>query len=146
MKTEIRAVVLGHLTITMPAIVIIAATVRFLLYTYGPIWTFVDPGASVLAAPNSLARFSYYLEIVPVMPTFRDLYSSDPARVLQQMLVVAPFYSGVAYSLGAFLSRRRIFDHFVGSSLPDNAESRDTPSDYHTDAVTSPTPPSESST
>lgn len=288
MKTEIRAVVLGHLTITMPAIVITAATVRFLLYTYGPmqmvyfiltgvalswqwyvmalarwkesltnqgfqgdeieklahrgglywpgassigafalhtaaadlcavrlgpwlvyhwfgwmlplfgisttihgtdyylqhleimstvpalivgyfvarhfprlaltawivptailsykLWTLVDPRASVLAAPNSLARFSYYLEIVPVMPTFRDLYSSDPARVLQQMLVVAPFYSGVAYSLGAFLSRRRIFDHFVGSSLPDNAESRDTPSDYHTDAVTSPTPPSESST
>ncbi len=36
MKTEIRAVVLGHLTITMPAIVITAATVRFLLYTYGP--------------------------------------------------------------------------------------------------------------
>jgi hypothetical protein len=106
------------------------------------LWTFVDPHASVLAASNPFARFSYYFDIVPVMPTLRDLYSPDPTRVLQQMLVVAPFYSGFAYSAGAFLSRRRIFDHFVGSSVPGDAAGEN----HHADAVTSPAPPSDSAT
>jgi hypothetical protein len=83
------------------------------------LWTFSDPHASVLAPPNPWSRFSYYFVIVQVMPTFRDLYVSDPIRVAQQMFVVAPFYAGVAYSFGALLAKRRVLYHFVGSSFPD---------------------------
>jgi hypothetical protein len=82
------------------------------------LWTFTDPHASVLA-PNFWTRFSYYFVIVQVIPTLRDFYRSDPVRVAQQMFTVAPFYAGVAYSLGALLAKQRVLQHFVGSSIPD---------------------------
>jgi hypothetical protein len=39
------------------------------------------------------------------------------------MLVVAPFYSGIAYGVGAFLPKRRVFDHLRGGSLADELDS-----------------------
>jgi hypothetical protein len=58
-----------------------------------------------------------------VMPTIRYFFvieqegprlvgnsiSGDPARVLAQMLVTAPFYAGIAYSLGALSSKYSLF-------------------------------------
>jgi hypothetical protein len=110
------------------------------------LWTFVDPRGSVLVASNYSVRFSYYFDIVSVMPNFRDLYRSDPLRVVQQMLFVAPFYSGIAYSAGAFLSRWRILDHFVGTSVAVDTESNDAAGHNHAGAVTSAAPPSDSAT
>ena len=76
--------------------------------------TFTDPQASVFTS-HPLSRFSYYFVIVRVMPTFTDLRGSDPIRLVQQMTVVEPFYSGVAYSVGALLENHKIFERIIES-------------------------------
>ena len=53
------------------------------------------------------------------MPTFYDLRGSDPVRVLAQMTVVVPFYSGVAYSIGACLEKSKVVDRIAKSLLAD---------------------------
>lgn len=47
----------------------------------------------------------YFFEVQRYMPTMVNLPESDPSRVLVQMTVTAPFYSAVAYSLGAVARR-----------------------------------------
>jgi hypothetical protein len=74
--------------------------------------TFADPHASVLFA-DPLSRFSYYFVIVRVSPTFSDLRGSDPIRVWEQMSVVAPFYSGLAYSIGALVKSHNILERII---------------------------------
>jgi hypothetical protein len=54
---------------------------------------------------SSMAVVKYFFDIQPVMPTRQNLLASDPVRVWAQMSVTAPFYAGVAYSLGALLSK-----------------------------------------
>ena len=68
--------------------------------------TYTSPG-SVLDAAH-LSAFQYFFDIQQVMPTFRNPLASDPGRVLAEMNVTAPFYAGVAYSLGALGSKRHI--------------------------------------
>jgi len=75
--------------------------------------TFTDPQASVFTS-HPLSRFSYYFVIVRLMPTFTDLRGSDPIRLVQQMTVVEPFYSGVAYSIGALLENHKICERIIG--------------------------------
>jgi hypothetical protein len=84
--------------------------------------TFENPPTSVLASSPSLAssflsRFSYFFVIERFAPTFADFRGSDPVRVAQQMTVVAPFYSGVAYSIGALAHKHKIVERFLGKSL-----------------------------
>ena len=62
--------------------------------------------SSVLSGTTLMSAFKYYFEIERVMPTMRYATPSDPVRVLSQMTVTAPFYAGVAYSLGGWLSKR----------------------------------------
>jgi hypothetical protein len=53
----------------------------------------------------------YFFDIVrvmPVMPHQRAFLVSDPIRVWAQMSVTAPFYAGVAYSLGALAWKHRL--------------------------------------
>jgi hypothetical protein len=69
--------------------------------------TFTDPKASVLSF-DPWSRFSYFFVIERVMPTFYNLNVSDPARVAAQMTVVVPFYSGIAYSIGAFIQQHQL--------------------------------------
>lgn len=57
---------------------------------------------------SSMTAWRYFFEIQRVMPTFRNPLASDPVRVLGQMYVTAPFYAGVAYSLGAVAERHRL--------------------------------------
>jgi len=50
------------------------------------------------------------------MPVFAPGFGGvDPVRVAQQMFVVAPFYAGLAYSIGALAERhnllKRLFEH-----------------------------------
>jgi hypothetical protein len=120
----VPAFVVGYIVARYrPGLAVTAWIVPTVILLY-KLWSFDDPLASVLTSGSS-ARFAYYFDIVPVMPTFRSLGFSDPVRVLQQMLVVAPFYSGIAYSFGAFLSKRRVFDHFGGHSLADQMDSEE---------------------
>jgi hypothetical protein len=67
-----------------------------------------QPPTSVLLA-NSTSAFTYFFEIQRVMPTFANPLASDPVRVFAQMFVTAPFYAGVAYSLGALAEKHRLF-------------------------------------
>jgi hypothetical protein len=64
---------------------------------------------SSVLVPNSTAELSalrYYFEIQPVMPTRANFLAIDSKRVLAQMTITAPFYAGMAYSLGAWVSKR----------------------------------------
>jgi len=64
--------------------------------------TFTEPYASVLAASGSMTRFKYFFVIQRRIPTFTAGFGGvDPIRIAVQMTVVAPFYSGLAYSVGA---------------------------------------------
>jgi hypothetical protein len=76
--------------------------------------TFTDPQASVFIS-HRLSRFSYYFGILRLTPTFTDLRGSDPIRLVQQITVVEPFYSGVAYSIGALLESHKILERVIGS-------------------------------
>ena len=58
------------------------------------------------------------------MPTFSDFWYgvSDPVRVTEQMIVTVPFYSGIAYSVGALLREHKVIDR-IGSGLRREPES-----------------------
>jgi hypothetical protein len=74
--------------------------------------TFTDPYVSVLFASSS-NRFAYFFTIQPNMPTLAlDFGGVDVERVAQQAFVVGPFYSGLAYSLGAFAEKYQIAEKF----------------------------------
>ncbi len=79
--------------------------------------TFTDANASVLATADSLSRFSYYFVIQQHIPTFSQSLglSGDPIRVAEQLDVTVPFYSGVAYSIGALLTKYKAIDKVVAS-------------------------------
>ena len=74
--------------------------------------TFAEPQVSVLA-PHSSMRWEYFFVIQRTMPTFSPGFGGvDPIRVAAQIVVVAPFYAGLAYSAGAFSAThdlRRVF-------------------------------------
>ena len=78
--------------------------------------TFTDPSSSVLFS-NPWSRFSYFFVIERAMPVFEPGFGGvDPIRVAQQMSVVAPFYSGLAYSIGALAARLNLLQRiFAGS-------------------------------
>ncbi len=78
--------------------------------------TFTNPHSSVFAS-DPWSGFSYYFVIERLMPTLYNFRGSDPIRVALQMSVVAPFYSGVAYSLGALTKKHRVLERLVRSFL-----------------------------
>jgi hypothetical protein len=73
--------------------------------------TYSEPYASILA-PHLSSRFSYFFVIQRTLPAFG---SDDAVRLVQQMFVLAPFYAGLAYSIGALAARqdllRKLFEH-----------------------------------
>jgi len=71
------------------------------ILSYG-LLTFTDPHASVLTT-DPWSRFSYFF----------DLRGSDLARVRAQITLVAPFYSGVAYSIGALTAKTKVLRRIV---------------------------------
>jgi len=40
------------------------------------------------------------------MPSGAHPLASDPKRVLEQMLITAPFYAGISYSFGGLLAKK----------------------------------------
>jgi hypothetical protein len=57
---------------------------------------------------SSMTAMKYFFEIQRAMPTRQNLLAIDTARVWAQMSITAPFYAGVAYSLGALSSKHRV--------------------------------------
>lgn len=64
---------------------------------------------------TSMSAFRYLFDIQKVMPTFANPLASDPVRVLAQMYVTAPFYAGVAFSVGALLWKHRLLPRLFRS-------------------------------
>jgi hypothetical protein len=79
--------------------------------------TFTNPKVSVLASADPWSRFSYYFVIQQHMATFSQRFglSGDPVRVGEQINVTVPFYSGIAYSVGALLTKHKAIDRVVSS-------------------------------
>jgi hypothetical protein len=57
---------------------------------------------------SSMSAFGYYFDIQHVVPTLSNLLAGDPVRVWSQMSVTAPFYAGVAFSVGALVWEYRM--------------------------------------
>ena len=55
-----------------------------------------------------MSAIKYFFDIQEVMPTMSNLFASDSIRVVEQMTVTAPFYAGIAYSLGALGSKHQL--------------------------------------
>ena len=55
-----------------------------------------------------MTALKYFFDIQKVMPTWANPLASDPERVAAQMFVTAPFYAGLAYSLGALMSKHQL--------------------------------------
>jgi hypothetical protein len=73
--------------------------------------TFTEPYSSVFG-PHPSIRFSYFFVIDRTMPTFTTTTGliGDPVRVYLQTTVVASFYAGVAYSVGAFATKYKLLE------------------------------------
>jgi len=80
--------------------------------------TFTEPYASVFPASSSMTRFEYFFVIQRRGPTFTPGFAGvDPIRVALQMTVVASFYSGLAYSVGAVAGKHTLLDQIFRPSL-----------------------------
>jgi hypothetical protein len=55
-----------------------------------------------------MTSIKYFFDIQKVMPTWANPLVSDPTRVAAQMFVTAPFYAGVAYSVGALIAKHEL--------------------------------------
>lgn len=78
--------------------------------------------SSVLSAESA---FAYFFNIQQSMPTLASPTVSDPVRVLAQMTITAPFYAGVAYSLGALCSKLSLVQGLSRSRAPAHSDSTD---------------------
>jgi hypothetical protein len=87
-------------------------------FDFTGVWAWVVPSLvlgyhmSLYSVPSSVlyhdssSVIRYFFDIQHVMPTRQNFLSIDSLRVLTQMTVTAPFYAGVAYSLGAWISEK----------------------------------------
>jgi hypothetical protein len=55
-----------------------------------------------------MTAIRYFFDIQKVIPTFSNPLASDPERVWAQISVTAPFYAGIAYSLGVVASKHSL--------------------------------------
>jgi hypothetical protein len=67
---------------------------------------------------TSMSAFRYFFDIQTSVPTMENPTAGDPIRALAQIIITAPFYAGVAYSLGALASKRRLLERLFGSRDP----------------------------
>jgi hypothetical protein len=118
--TVIPALVIGYLNVVR----FLPAVVREYLHESrtgsAAFWTWTIPTLMLLHrmlqyhAPSSvlygssMTAIRYFFDIQKVMPTFSNPLASDPERVWAQMSVTAPFYAGVAYSLGVVASKHSL--------------------------------------
>lgn len=78
---------------------------------------FTDAPSSVFLPVTHFTRFAYFFSPVTRMPRFSEFSMPDIDRTLDQMFVVAPFYSAVAYSIGAFAAKHNVFKNKNSSSI-----------------------------
>ncbi len=118
--TIVPAVVLGYLNVTRFFPVTIRSYIGEVPSDSIAPWAWCIP-ALVLSckmllyhAPSSvlfgtsMSPIKYFFDVQKSMPTMSNPFASDPIRVLEQMTVTAPFYAGIAYSVGALASKYRL--------------------------------------
>lgn len=110
-----------------------AWTIPALVLAYGMLN--YDAPRSVLFA-TSKSAIDYFFDIQTTMPNRSNFLTIDTRRVLIQRTVTAPFYAGLAYSLGALLAKYRLLAKFFGRD-----QSEDGLSDEES-GETTPAPPS----
>jgi hypothetical protein len=101
-----------------------AAVVGFVITRWRPVgsfWSWLLPtgvlvcGLLLYSSPHSVLvsnrgnKLEYFFHIQRYMPTGANPLVSDPRRVLEQMLITAPFYAGISYSVGAYLAKKTGF-------------------------------------
>jgi hypothetical protein len=110
----VPAIVVGYaLSRLFPRLATFAWILPTIVLVY-KLLTFTEPYASILV-PHSSTRFSYFFVIGRSMPTF-PTPGFDYVRAAQRLFVVAPFYAGLAYSIGALAARHNLLDKFFGHS------------------------------
>jgi hypothetical protein len=78
---------------------------------------FTEPQVSIFAPRHPSVRWEYFFVIQRTMPTFTPGFGGvDPVRVAEQLTVIAPFYSGLAYSAGAIVGAHDLLKRIFGNS------------------------------
>ena len=98
---------------------------------------FSEPQASVLA-PHTLSRFGYFFDIQRTMAKNIPGFSGAEHihRLMEQLTVVAPFYSGLAYSAGAALASHELLKalwQFPPAAATDMTQTETPPEAYVAD-------------
>ncbi|HUE53858.1 MAG TPA: hypothetical protein VMO80_16055 [Terriglobales bacterium] len=105
-----------------PRLAIWAWTLPTIILVYN-LLTFTNPSRSVMFS-DPWSRFTYFFVIQRSMPVLAPGFGGvDVIRVVQQMFVAAPFYSGLAYTLGALAARHNLLQTFSAgprSMAPDS--------------------------
>jgi hypothetical protein len=120
MATIPLAMLLGYLNVTRFYPTAVHRYMRGGSFDSAVLWAWVIPvlvlGYKMLLyrAPSSVlyntsvSTLNYFFDIQKIMPTRANFRATDPIRVLAQMTVTAPFYAGVAYSLGGLASNQNL--------------------------------------
>jgi hypothetical protein len=69
-----------------------------------------------------MLALKYFFVIEPEMPGLSNLFASDPKRVLEQMNVTAPFYAGIAYTVGALAAKYDVLHKLFSLQSPEGPE------------------------
>lgn len=114
--TILPAVIAGYFDLTRFFPAIVGKRISRRISDSPAAWAWVIPGgiltygmltyraSSSVLFPSSMSPFRYFFDIQQTMPDIlRREFGSDPVRLLRQMTVTAPFYAGIAYSMGAVL-------------------------------------------
>lgn len=128
LATVVPALIVGYINVTR----LLPASVGVVRSASVATWAWAIP-AAVLSykmllyhAPSSVlfssspTAIAYFFEIQKRMPTRTNLFASDVIRVLAQMTITAPFYAGVAYSLGALASKYEVAARLFSFDKPDD--------------------------
>ena len=69
---------------------------------------------------SSMSAIKYFFDIQKFMPTtWTNLFANDPVRFVAQLTVTAPFYAGVAYSLGALTWKHKVLQNLFTFEKPE---------------------------
>jgi hypothetical protein len=71
---------------------------------------------------SCMLALKYFFVIEPEMPGLSNLFASDPKRVLEQMNVTAPFYAGIAYTVGALAAKYDVLHKLFSLQSPEGPE------------------------
>ncbi len=113
--STIPAVILGYLVVRSKNSSAVWAWVVPTLVLGYEMSVYRRPGSVLYASSFSALKYFFEIQTIPG-PSFRDLLTVDTERVLAQMRVTAPFYTGVAYSVGALVARQGIVKQLFSSS------------------------------